>query len=170
MFILALLVWRVNERLQATPSLTYRHLTSFAVRGVVDISRNRFVVWDEFYSEEGKNGLKENPHFEQLTTTFFNLAHISLERVIRSQNDLDLSQSYSSFSELVQIRPPSLIILGLGPNGNIGWITTPSLNQGVHTLSISDATDQQNAGMYKLAFVTGLQCNVSVRIVIWVFI
>lgn len=35
-----------------TPSLSYRQISSYASRGVVDFSRARIVLWDEFLSNQ----------------------------------------------------------------------------------------------------------------------
>lgn len=120
-------------------------MTSFAVRGIIDLSAVHFVVFDEFY---GKKTLKEAPHYSELTKTFFNLAHVSPSRIIRPNPTMAIDQAESSFSELVKVRPPNLLILGLGPLGNIGWIFSASPKQDIHNLSIEQATAEENQGMF----------------------
>lgn len=64
---------------------------------------------------------------------------------------MSLDQAQNSFTEIVKVRPPNLLILGLGPSGNIGWIFSNSPKQDIHSVSIEKGTAEENLG--KISFI-----------------
>lgn len=78
-----------------------------------------FVAFDEFYSNDPLK--PEVPHLKELKKTFLNDANINPAHIHSPLPSLSADKAASGFSELVKVRQPELLIVGIGTNGVIGW-------------------------------------------------
>lgn len=151
----------VSLAVGATPAGVYQHLARLATRGVVPLEEAHFFLWDEFFEpksliEADRGALRssastvggERPHLHELEVNFFKAAQIPREHVHAPEAGLPVIAASSSYQELVKVRRGlDLAILGLAPNGQLGWLSAPvDPAQGVHVLDISGATPAQNLG------------------------
>jgi len=134
----------------ATPVLAYRQLASFSVRGVVDLSKTHFIVWDEFYQSpqsQRDHPLPLTPHLTELNKTLFSQAKLRREQILSPSGELSVDQALDSFSELVHVRQPNLLILNLGPEGNFGFLFNKNgRTPNPHKVDISSHAKETNHG------------------------
>lgn len=107
---------------------------------MLDLRKSYFVVWDEFFQTPEQNQLKSlpsRPHYEELKKTFFSPAKISAQKILSPQEDANINDTLQAYTDLISVRQPNLLILNLGPDGNIGWITQSTSNSSVHLVNLA---------------------------------
>lgn len=162
---------RVGLAVGSTPSGALRALETSAQNGVADLTHCQFFVLDEFFAEpvtaaedaalpeeaqsaavkratwprEKGNASNEDraqvelidsPHFQELHRTF--LHGVSSKQIVRPEH----IYAAQDFAEQVAERPLDVVIVGVGPAGEIGWTHLPDgepLN--IEALRAGSATD-----------------------------
>eukprot|EP01094_Clydonella_sp_ATCC50884_P021772 TRINITY_DN4872_c2_g1_i1.p1 TRINITY_DN4872_c2_g1~~TRINITY_DN4872_c2_g1_i1.p1 ORF type:complete len:583 (+),score=134.50 TRINITY_DN4872_c2_g1_i1:90-1751(+) len=145
----------------ATPTSTYQHLSELARRGIANLSDAHFLLFDEFfpdpassyteYEAKARAGGGEvrppSPHFQQLEEVLFSPANIPLSRVHRPLGEMAADQAVSQFKEVVGVRAPDVLVVGVGTNGVVGWNENDTSTAcGVHKVDISESTPVCNHG------------------------
>lgn len=125
-----------------SPTLVLNHLVNYALEGIVDFGKCRFVGLDEWLGMDGRN---EGSCREYLSSHFFNPLNINSEQIIffdgLAENPDEECQRMNSF--LQQNGPIDLMLVGLGMNGHIG-LNEPGVdfNLYAHTTELDPLTVQ----------------------------
>lgn len=129
----------------STPMGTYEELAARASRGSFDASRLRVVQLDEYV---GIDELDRRSLFGWLRRSFVRPLDVPEERVVRLRGDgADLALACRRYDEAVaEVGGLDLAILGLGPNGHLGFNEPPSdASSPTRVVELSPASIASNA-------------------------
>jgi len=129
----------------STPMGTYEELAARAARGPFDASRLRVVQLDEYV---GVDELDRRSLIGWLRRSFLRPLDVPDEQVVRLRGDgTDLALACRRYDEAVaEVGGLDLAILGLGPNGHLGFNEPPSdASSPTRVVELSPASIASNA-------------------------
>lgn len=148
----------VGVTVGATPTSTYQHLAELARRGITNLSETHFLLFDEFFPHHSAPFAEyaaaaaadvrpASPHFQQLDEVLFSPAKIPASRIHRPFGEMAPEQAVAQFKEVVAVRSPDVLVIGVGTNGVVGWNENDtSTTVGVHKVDISGSSLVCNHG------------------------
>lgn len=135
-----------------TPMGLYAELASRRRAGVFDPSTITAVQLDEYLDLEPGDG---RSLFGWMHRSFLEPLGVGDERVIRLPLDGDLNEACAAYDRSMEARGPlDLAILGLGPNGHLGFNEPPSGPESpTRVVELSEATLEANGRYWDVSVV-----------------
>jgi glucosamine-6-phosphate deaminase len=130
-----------------TPMGLYAELAERRRAGALDTSQLTVVQLDEYLGLEPDD---RRSLFGWMRTSFLEPLNIADDRVVRLPLDGDLDEACAAYDAAMDVQEPlELAILGLGPNGHLGFNEPPSeASAGTRVVTLTPETLASNASYW----------------------